>query len=80
MNPTLKLLAGHRSVRKFEPGPLAEATVRADVAEFDGRMAEYYARRGLAGRDWSGGVSRKLAKANRATLSEFYRSQGAELD
>lgn len=57
-----------------------EATVRADVAELDVRMAEYYARRGLAGRDWSGGVSRKLARANRSTLRGFYRSQGAELD
>ena len=57
----------------------SDERVRAGIAEYDGRMATYYAERGLEGRDWSGGVRRKFARAAREDLFEFYETQGARL-
>jgi hypothetical protein len=56
-----------------------EDEVRAWIGEYDGRMAGYYAARGLAGRNWSAGVQRKFMRAAREDLREFYLSQGADL-
>jgi len=58
----------------------SEAEQRAHVGEYDGRMAEYYAARGLEGRDWSGGVFRKWRRRTREELRGFYGEQGARLD
>lgn len=57
-----------------------DTEVRAHIAEYDARMATYYAERGLPGRDWSGGAHRKFKTALRAHLHEFYTSQGARLE
>jgi nitroreductase len=54
--------------------------VRRQIAEHDARMAEYYAGRGLPGRNWSGGVHRKFVAPARTRLASFYAEQGASLD
>ncbi len=51
----------------------------AQIAEYDARMATYYAERGLAGRNWSGGVSRKFSAEQRVDLFDYYSSRGANL-
>jgi hypothetical protein len=56
-----------------------EAELRAQVAEYDARMAEYYEERGLTGRDWSGGVYRKFQKPQREHLHDYYEGKGAQL-
>ncbi len=58
----------------------SDAEVREHIAEYDARMAAYYADRGLDGRDWSGGAHRKFKTALRAHLHDFYTSQGARLE
>lgn len=54
--------------------------VREGVAEYDRRMGAYYAERGLAGRNWSGGVHRKFMTPQRTHLARFYGEQGAVLE
>lgn len=49
------------------------------IAEYDGRMGDYYAARDLAGRNWSGAMVRKWRKPTRSYLHEFYSGQGANL-
>lgn len=57
-----------------------EAELDAAIDEYDERMAKYYAERGAAGRDWSGGIVRKFAEPRRTELAGFYRSKGARLE
>ena len=58
----------------------ADDAVRAEIAEYDARMAAYYTERGRPGYDWSGGLWRKFAKPARDHLLAYYRSKGARLD
>ncbi len=53
--------------------------LRAQIAEFDQRMATYYAERGLSGRNWSRGVFRKFTEPQREDLYDYYTSKGAQL-
>lgn len=55
----------------------SDDVLRGHVAEYDERMARYYEERGLAGRNWSGGVFRKWRKKTREYLARFYQQQGA---
>lgn len=57
----------------------SDAGVEAEIAEYDARMAAYYAERGLEGRDWSGGVHRKFLVPQREHLFDYYTSKGASL-
>ncbi len=57
-----------------------EERTRAAIREHDREMAAEFERRGLPGRNWSGGVARKLSKLQREHLAAFYRSQGARLE
>ncbi len=57
----------------------SDEEVRAQITEYDERMGQYYAERNLAGRNWSGGVKRKFAKATREALHGYYEGQGARL-
>ncbi len=54
--------------------------VLATADEFDAVAAEHYASRGLPGRNWSGGVTRRFEKPNRESLAGYYTSKGARLD
>jgi nitroreductase len=54
-----------------------DADMLASIRAFDERMREYYAARGKGGHDWSGGVTRRFAKAQRDEVLEVYRSKGA---
>jgi nitroreductase len=58
----------------------SDEEVRGAMAEYDGRMAAYYAERGLPGRTWTGGVHRKFLSPQRQRLAGFYGEQGAVLD
>ena len=58
----------------------SDEEVRAFIAEHDRDMAREYEARGLAGRDWSGGIQRKFAKPAREHLAEYYTSKGARLE
>lgn len=49
------------------------------IAGYDETMAAYYRSRGLEGRDWSGGIWRKFARAFREDLADYYASKGARL-
>lgn len=51
--------------------------LREQIAEYDERMASYYAARGLKGRNWSGGVARKFKQPQRPGLLAFFSEQGA---
>ena len=48
MNPTLELMAGHRSIRAFEPGELPDADVREAVSA--AQMAATAAKAARSGR------------------------------
>jgi len=50
------------------------------VDAFDEAAASYYAGRGAAGRDWSGGIWRKFSRPMRTALRGFYDSKGASFD
>lgn len=56
-----------------------DATLDAGIAAYDATMAAYYESRGLDGRDWSGGIWRKFARAFREDLADYYTSKGARL-
>lgn len=51
--------------------------LRTAIAEHDAVAADYYARRGAPGRDWSGGIWRKFAITLRPDLRAYYESKGA---
>ena len=53
--------------------------IEDSISRFDKVAAEYYERRGAAGRDWSGGLWRKFKTALRPGLKAFYESKGAKL-
>ena len=50
------------------------------IEQHDASAAEHYAARGLAGRNWSGGLWRKFARPFREHLAAFYQGKGARLD
>ncbi len=50
------------------------------IAEHDERAAAYYAERGAPGRDWTGGLLRKVTKRLREDALAFYRAKGAGID
>jgi len=58
---------------------LDDEAVLAHVDVHDEEAAAHYADRGLAGRDWSGGIWRKFATAVREDLYDYYTSKGARL-
>ncbi len=58
----------------------SDAELDAAIDEYDARMARYYAERGAAGRDWSGGIQRKFAEPRRTALAAYYRAKGARLE
>ena len=43
-------------------------------------LAAHYAERGLAGRNWTGGLIRRLETPIRKELLAYYRSKGAHFD
>ena len=57
----------------------ADKTMLALIDEHDDVMREYYAGRGLEGRDWSGGIRRKYEEPRRRYLAGYYASKGAQL-
>ena len=69
VNDVLRLIAAHRTVRRFEPTPA-----------HDEDAARYYAERGQPGRTWSGGTWRKFQRRLREHLLEYYRSKGARFE
>jgi nitroreductase len=54
-----------------------EQTQRAQIAEYDRRMTEYYTKRGARAYDWSEGVYRKFEEPHREQLLGYYESKGA---
>jgi nitroreductase len=56
-----------------------DAEVQSSTEAFDLVAAEHYAARGLAGRNWSGGVARRFGAAIREDLAAYYTSKGARL-
>ena len=50
------------------------------IDEHDAIMTQEYEKRGLPGRNWSGGVARKFAKPVREHLLEYYTSKGARIE
>lgn len=57
-----------------------DATLRAQIAEYDERMAAYYEERGQPGHDWTGGVHRGFKQRRRQHLFEFYTRRGARIE
>ncbi|MDA1266343.1 MAG: nitroreductase family protein [Planctomycetota bacterium] len=57
-----------------------DATLSAQIAEHDAEASQHYAARGLAGRNWSGGVVRKFAKPTREHLFGYYTAKGARIE
>jgi nitroreductase len=64
----------------FEDRYPDDETMLAEIDAYDGEMARYYEGRGLPGRNWSGGIRRKFAKATREHLARYYTSKGAVLE
>lgn len=67
---------------RFEPGAVwskgrypSDDEVRSAIRAFDERAGAHYAERGLAGRDWSGGLWRKFARALRPRVGPFLREK-----
>ena len=58
----------------------SDAEMLAAIDEHDAEMAKEYERRGLPGRNWSGGVVRKFEKPVREHLFDYYTSKGARLE
>lgn len=63
----------------FEERYPDDAQLLAQIDAFDAVMADYYKRRGAAGRNWTGGIRRKFQLAQREHLRAFYESKGARL-
>lgn len=59
---------------------LDDDALLAEIDAFDRVAAQHYDERGLAGRDWSGGVWRKFTRAAREDLLAFYTAKGARLE
>lgn len=57
----------------------SDATVHAALERYDAESARYYEKRGNPGHDWTGGVTRKFARARRPELAAFYEAKGARL-
>ncbi|MEM8710266.1 MAG: nitroreductase family protein [Planctomycetota bacterium] len=57
-----------------------EAEASETIERFDAVAADYYARRGAPGRNWSGGLWRKFKTALRPSLKGFYESKGARFE
>jgi len=57
-----------------------DAMLREQIAEYDGRLAEYYERRGQPGHDWTGGISRSFRQRKREHLFGFYTGKGARIE
>ena len=57
----------------------SDEEVEAWIDEHDGEMALEYEARGLAGRNWSGGVARKFERPVREHLHAYYTGKGARL-
>ena len=57
-----------------------DATLRADLAEYDARYRTYRRDRGASEATWSGIVAAAHAQPKRAYLAEYYRKKGARLD
>jgi len=57
-----------------------DGELRAGIEAHDGQAAEHYAARGLPGRDWSGGVSRKFQRPTREHLRAFFEGKGAAIE
>ena len=58
----------------------SDEQLRAGIEAYDRDAAEHYAARGLPGRDWSGGISRKFRRPNREHLRAFFEGKGAAID
>ena len=63
----------------FEDRYPSDARVLESIAEHDRAMGDFDREQGRPGRNWSGGIVRKFAKAVRGELGEYYRSKGAVL-
>lgn len=61
----------------FEEEYPSDEALLERIAAYDRTMAAYYAARGKPGYDWSGGISRKFARPNRAHLLAYYERKGA---
>ncbi|MFT7486661.1 MAG: FMN reductase (NADPH) [Candidatus Paceibacteria bacterium] len=55
----------------------SDEEVLQQTAQYDERMSEHYANRGLPSRNWSIGITRKFKAAAREGLKQFYEEQGA---
>lgn len=58
----------------------ADEDVERGIEAHDRVAAEYYARRGAAGRTWSGGLWRKFKAPLRLALRGYYESKGASFE
>lgn len=72
--PRLPVEAVWTKNRYWDPAELREHLHAMDVD-----AGRHYAARGLAGRNWTGGIWRKFKKASREHLLAFYESKGARL-
>ncbi len=61
----------------FEERVPGDGELLRRMESHDVAMAEYYSSRGLTGRNWSGGVLRKLSKPHRVELPRYYKGKGA---
>ena len=62
-----------------ETYPSDEAMLSA-VDAYDDQVAAHYAERGLKGRDWTGGLIRRLETPIRKELLAYFQSKGAQFD
>lgn len=58
----------------------SDSEMLAAIDAHDAAMAQEYERRGLSGRNWSGGVARKFEKPAREHLFAYYTKKGARLE
>ncbi len=61
----------------FEESVPGDRELLRQIESHDEAMAGYYSSRGLTGRNWSGGVLRKLSKPHRVGLPRYYEGKGA---
>ncbi len=64
----------------FENGYPDDEAMLTHLDGYDDTLAEYYAERGAAGRNWSRGIVRKYEAPRRSRLAAYYRGKGAVLE
>ena len=57
----------------------SDGDIRRSLSAYEEEAGEHYSARGLPGRTWSGGITRKFQRRTREHLHGFYEGKGAQL-